>query len=145
VTPEALDNYLGDQVTLPIGGEQKTGTVKRRARDHRGNLVGTQNSNPILDTRTYEVMFQDGMSAEYSANIIAENMFAQCDAESNQHVLFDSIIDHNVDDSAIKHADRFVIVNGKQHPRKSTKGWKLCVKWKDGSTSWERLSPAAGR
>jgi hypothetical protein len=21
-----------------------------------------------------------------------------------------------------------------------TKGWKLCVKWKDGTTSWERLA-----
>ena len=23
---------------------------------------------------------------------------------------------------------------------KTTKGWRLCVKWKDGSTSWEKLS-----
>jgi hypothetical protein len=24
--------------------------------------------------------------------------------------------------------------------RKTTKGWHLCVEWKDGTTSWERLS-----
>jgi hypothetical protein len=24
--------------------------------------------------------------------------------------------------------------------RKSTKGWQLCIQWKDGSTSWERLA-----
>jgi hypothetical protein len=24
--------------------------------------------------------------------------------------------------------------------RKKTKGWNLCVEWKDGTTSWERLS-----
>jgi hypothetical protein len=24
--------------------------------------------------------------------------------------------------------------------RKSTKGWQLCVQWKDGSASWERLT-----
>ena len=24
--------------------------------------------------------------------------------------------------------------------RRSTAGWKLCVQWKDGSTSWEKLS-----
>jgi hypothetical protein len=25
-------------------------------------------------------------------------------------------------------------------PRKTTKGWSLCVEWKDDSTSWERLA-----
>jgi hypothetical protein len=24
--------------------------------------------------------------------------------------------------------------------RKTTKGWHLCVEWKDGTTSWERLA-----
>jgi hypothetical protein len=24
--------------------------------------------------------------------------------------------------------------------KKSTKGWQLCVQWKDGSASWERLA-----
>jgi hypothetical protein len=24
--------------------------------------------------------------------------------------------------------------------RKTTKGWNLCVEWKDGTTSWERLA-----
>ena len=27
----------------------------------------------------------------------------------------------------------------KNHHLKTTKGWRLCVLWKDGSTSWERL------
>jgi hypothetical protein len=30
--------------------------------------------------------------------------------------------------------------NGNQHYRKTTKGWKLCVKWRDGTTSWVRLA-----
>jgi hypothetical protein len=24
--------------------------------------------------------------------------------------------------------------------KKSTKGWQLCIHWKDGSASWERLT-----
>jgi hypothetical protein len=32
------------------------------------------------------------------------------------------------------------VIEGKRQPRKTTAGWKLCVKWKDGSTSWERLA-----
>ena len=77
---------------------------------------------------------------EYSANVIAENMFAMCDTEGNQQLLFDSITGHWSDGHAVKFADRFVVVNGQQHVRKTTKGWYLCVAWKDGSTSWERLA-----
>ena len=27
-----------------------------------------------------------------------------------------------------------------RHLRKTTKGWKLCIEWKDGTTTWERLA-----
>ena len=40
----------------------------------------------------------------------------------------------------MKFADRFIVVNGRQYHRKTTKGWKLCIEWKDGTTSWERLA-----
>ena len=56
--------------------------------------------NPILDTWTYEVEFPDGQIAEYSANIIAENMYAQCDTEGNQYLLLREIVDWKMDDSA---------------------------------------------
>ena len=140
VTPEDFDNYVGAEVTLPLGGTMRAGKVKRRARDASGALFGTSNTNPILDTRTYQVEFLDGDVAEYSANVIAENMFAQCDSQGNQHLLIEAIVDHRRDDSAVRFADRFVVVNGRQHYRKTTVGWKLCMRWKDGSTTWERLA-----
>ena len=34
----------------------------------------------------------------------------------------------------------YVRIKGKQHQRKTTKGWLICVKWHDSSTSWEKLS-----
>ena len=46
-----------------------------------GNAIGRANSNPIVDTRTYEVKFEDGNTSNYSANVIAESMYAQCDEE----------------------------------------------------------------
>jgi hypothetical protein len=46
-----------------------------------GTVRGRANANPMLDTRTYEIEFPDGRSDEYTANVIAENMYAQCDAE----------------------------------------------------------------
>jgi hypothetical protein len=37
-----------------------------------GNPVWTANANPILDSREYKVMFQDGSTNTYAANIVAE-------------------------------------------------------------------------
>jgi len=93
-----------------------------------------------LDTRVYEVEFPDGRISQYTANIIAENMLTQCDENGNQFLLMDELIDHTSDATAVQHADRYVIRNGRQYLRKTTTGWKLCVRWKDGTTSWEKLS-----
>ncbi len=140
VTPEAFDQYVGAEVLLPLNGQMTTGKVKRRKRDIDGNIKGTAHQNPILDTRTYEVEFPDGEVAEYAANAIAENMYAQCDLEGNQYLIMDSIVDHKTDGHAVAFADRYVEVKGKKHLKKTTKGWHLCIKWKDGTTSWERLA-----
>ena len=139
VTPEVSDSYVGAQVNLPIGGTTFKGTVKRCAQDTNGNLQGKADIKPILDTRTYEVEFPDGHTAEFSANVISEHMFTQCDPEGNQNLLLDSIIDHEVDDTAITDRDRYVHVNGHKHHRKTTCGVRLCVSWKNGTTTWERL------
>jgi hypothetical protein len=55
----------------------------------------------MLDTRTYEIESPDGCSEEYTANLIAENMYAQCDIEGRQYNLMEGIVDHNTDGYAI--------------------------------------------
>ena len=104
-TPEEGDQYIAAEVNLPVRGNLWTGTVKRQARDDAGELQGTRNQNPILDTCTYQVEFPDGQLGEYSANIIAENMYAQCDGMGNQHLLMSAIVDHRSDNKAMKHAN----------------------------------------
>ena len=42
------------------------------------------NETLILNTSLYKVKFTDVMEAEYSANIMAENMWAQCENIVNQ-------------------------------------------------------------
>ena len=42
------------------------------------------NETLILNTSLYTVKFADVMEAEYSANIISENMWAQCENVVNQ-------------------------------------------------------------
>ena len=93
--------------------------------------------NSILDMRTYEVEFPDGQTAEYSANIIVENMYAQCDTEGNQYLLLKEIMDWKKDNSATSLADMYVTHGANKHFHKTTKDWQLCVEWKDGTTSWE--------
>jgi hypothetical protein len=118
------------------------GTIVKRKRDHDGNPVGRHDVNPILHTRIYKVEFPDGEVLEYAANVIAENLYSQVDKEGHHQVVFYDIVDHKGTDKAMaKSADHlYVTVNGRNHQRRSTKGWKLCVLWKDGTTSWEPLS-----
>jgi hypothetical protein len=58
---------------------------------------GLASANPMLDTRTYEIEFPDGRTDEYNANMIAENMYAQCAIDSRQYNLMEGIIDHKTD------------------------------------------------
>ena len=106
-----------------------------------GNPIGIRHVNPILDTREYEVLLSDGSTAEYAANVIAENLYAQCDSEGKQYVLLNEITDHKSDASAIKKGDDFTQShNGNRIRKKTTRGWKFNVEWKDGSSSWIPLS-----
>jgi Reverse transcriptase (RNA-dependent DNA polymerase) len=139
-TPDSHDQYIGAEVLLPTGDRMLTGRVTGRKRDSEGNPIGTASTQPVLDTRVYTVEFPDGDIGEYAANVIAENMYAQCDIEGNQYLLLDAIVDHRKDGHAVEKADMYIYTNGRKNLRKTTHGWHLCVLWKDGTTSWERLA-----
>jgi hypothetical protein len=114
--------------------------VISRKRDADGNLVGHRHHNPILDTREYEVEFPDGAVDTFMANLIAENMYSQVDANGCLYALLSEIIDHKSNGSAVQKDDGFKTTkDGQVRPRYTTKGWKLLVSWKDGSTSWVPL------
>jgi hypothetical protein len=106
-----------------------------------GNLKGTANDIPILDTHEYVVTFEDGDMTDLNANLIAQPMYAQSDPDGNQYVLLDSIIDYRCLDTAIRLSDQIVVrPNGRTYKRRNTIGWQLCCQRKDGSTSWENLA-----
>ena len=136
-TPDSYDQYLGAELLLPHGDNKVTGKVIKRARGQDGNPIGIRNSNPLLDTREYTVEFSDGSTAEYSANVIAENLFSQVDSEGRQYMLLNEIVDHRKDGTAISISDGFITSkNGNKTPKQTTKGWELLVEWKDGTTNW---------
>jgi hypothetical protein len=97
-------------------------------------------TNPILDTRAYNVQFPDGRSEGYTANVIAKNIYAQCDEVVNQLIMLQDIVGHNTDGQVVDSADMYIKVGSNTQISKTTKGWHLCVEWKDGTTSWERLA-----
>ena len=135
---EANDKYVGTKIPLPhTSGEKMQATIKQRKRNHDGTLRGTANANPILDTREYEVEFEDGSYAEYSANLLAENLYDHVDANGNSHSLLSCIVDHECDPKiAIPKDQSTYTINDITKYRITTKGWTIKVEWKDGSCSW---------
>ena len=81
------------KIQLPRGTSNTQGRVSHRAHDNDGNAVGRANVEPALDTRTYVVEFENGEEAELSVNAIAQSMYAQCDPEGSQCLMFDSMVD----------------------------------------------------
>ena len=139
-TPESLDEYMTAEVMLPRGGDLARAKVIGRKRDADGKPIGLRNANPILDTREYEVEFLDGSHDTFTANLIAENMYAQVDSEGQEQLMMSEIVGHKSDGSAVKADDGFTTSgNGVKRPRITTKGWKLEVEWKDGTSTWVPL------
>jgi hypothetical protein len=74
-------------------------------------------------------------------------MFAQVDDEGHQYLLLSKITDHKKDNRVVPvssgmtcSANTTCSANGWEVPKVTrTRGWKLLVQWKDGSTSWEHL------
>ncbi len=52
------------------------GRVIKRKRDIEGNVIGRAHDNPIVDTRSYVVTFDDGDTSDLTTDLIAESMYA---------------------------------------------------------------------
>ena len=61
------------------------------------NYIRMINETLILNTRLFTFKFTDGVEAEYSDSIIAENVWAQCENVVNQVQLAEDNFKHNSD------------------------------------------------
>lgn len=141
----ADSDYIRMELALPRGGQDEPALarVKRRKLDANGTPIGRAHPNPILDTRVFEVEFLDGHTEALSANAIAENLFAQVDAEGHRLQLLDELADHRTTPDAVAKEDGFVTTTSGQRRRlQTTKGWELLARWKDGSETWIPLKDA---
>lgn len=107
-------------------GEMATAKVTKRARDNEGKPIGKHHHNPLLNTREYECILDDGMPYRYNANVIAENIFARCDDDGRCHATLKEITDHKKDHTAIDIVNGLrTTKRGKKIPKTTTRGWQL--------------------
>jgi len=130
---DIYDKFIDVDVVLPNSGDTKLmAKVVKKVKSDDQNKPDTY--NPLKDNSIYEVPFMDGTTEAISANVIAESMITGCDAEGYQYSLFNEISDHRKDGDALNVADGFhVSKNGNKTPKRTTKGWKLLIEWKDRS------------
>jgi hypothetical protein len=137
----AYDKLIKAEVKLPQRGQNRRATVLGRSVDtDTGRTTGTFDENPYLNSVIYDVGFPDGEIKQYAANIIAENMYSQVDADGFQTNLLNSILDFKTDETAVAREDMYVTrKSGNRGLKKTTAGWKLLVLWKDGFEEWVPL------
>jgi hypothetical protein len=136
---EAVNKYLNMELRMGAGmDDERWGRVIKHARGIGGALVGCAHTNPFFDTREYEVEFINGTIKQYDANVIAKNMYAQVDNEGNMFQLFDEIMDHKKDDTAVDITNGTVtLANGNVKPKHAScsercGGSRYFESWKGG-------------
>lgn len=133
----AYDKLLHSEVMLQHGESMKRAKVARRALGPDGRTSGKYDDNPLMNSVIYECEFDDGTIKEYAANVIAENMLTQVDEDGFTITLLDGIVDCRKNETAVSKEDGYVVTKrGQKKPRKTTAGWDLLIKWKDGSEEW---------
>ncbi|MHA7927758.1 MAG: hypothetical protein ACX936_21375, partial [Marinobacter sp.] len=138
ITETDFDGYIGATIDLTDDtGKTQRGIVRRRARNHSGEITGRANRNPLLDTRQYEIELDDGRVERYYANQIAENLYSQVDSEGRTRLMFSEIVGHRKDGTAVSKEEGYEYSrSGNKVAKKTTRGWKILVEWKNGLTDW---------
>ena len=105
-TPELGNQYIGAEIMLPRRDKMARGHVVVQRCNTNGSIMGRAYANPIMDTKLYQVEFKGGKIMELTTNDIAESMYAQCDADGNEYLLLDVIVDYHKGNKVISLAEQ---------------------------------------
>ena len=98
-------------------------------------MIGNRNKNKNFNTLVYDVAFPDGAVKRYTANIITENVLAQCDPDGFYTNVMEVIIYHKRDETALPmYENYFTTKQGRRKMIQSTVRWSFQIKWKNGTT-----------
>jgi hypothetical protein len=99
--------------------------------------MAQQSEGPILDTHEYEVSFPDGLTNGFVANMIAEALYSQVDADSREFILMKDIVDHRLDGLVVPVDNAYYVdPNSQTSRRMTTKGWKFLIEWRESRMDW---------
>ena len=90
-TQEESDQYITAEAISPCRGKSAHAVVKTCVHDEDTKAIRKYNNN----TQLYEVEFADSSTETLSTNLIAENLYAEVDAEGNSHTILKQIIGHS--------------------------------------------------
>eukprot|EP00957_Ditylum_brightwellii_P209553 15362235-Ditylum_brightwellii.AAC.1 len=90
------DPINATEVLLPQGEAHVAAKVLCHHIGDNGQVYRKYSSNPMLNSILYDIEFVDCNIKQYSANIIAQNMYDQLNGHSK--VVLDCIIDHRKDE-----------------------------------------------
>lgn len=79
-----FDQYIGQYARVPFGEQTAVVKILNKQKKFDTNLKG--------ETDVYTARLPDGSEREYTKNMVAENLFAQCDGDGNMIRLVDEII-----------------------------------------------------
>ena len=120
---QPCDKLIHAEVQMQNQDKMQLGKVLRRAMGPDGRTAGTHDDDPLRNSMICEVEFPDGQVKEHAANIIAENMLSQVDAEGFSKLLFDNTVDCEKSDAAVDKADRHLHTKmGKRRLKQTTVG-----------------------
>ena len=88
-----FDEYIGQYVRVPFGEQTAVVKILNKHKKFDTNLKG--------GTDVYTARLPDGSEREYTKNMVAENLYAQCDSDGNMVRLIDEIVDHASDNIVV--------------------------------------------
>ena len=95
---QAYDQIINAEVQLQHGEEMVTAKVTQRTIGPDGQVTGTYDNNPYLNSIISDMEFPDGQVKEYAAIIIAKNRLTQVDSDGMSTTLMEAIVDHRRDE-----------------------------------------------
>ena len=86
---------------LPREDQMARGHAVAQSHNAGGNIMGRAHAIPIMDTILYQVEFAGGKIIELTANVIAEPMYIQCNADVNYNLILDVLGHYYKDNKTI--------------------------------------------
>ena len=94
----------------------------------------------MLDARECFLEFPNQSRERYSANVIAENLYSQCDSKGCRFNMIEEIIDHRIASEALHGDDAYRTMKIRQKvPKQTAKGHQLLLQFCGNRTEWMDL------